>query len=84
LDEPTSALDIAHQVDVLALVHRLSQQRGLTVVAVLHDINMAAIDKFGRKPLQIIGALGMALGMFSLGTAFYTQASGLIALLSML
>ncbi|MGS9140252.1 ATP-binding cassette domain-containing protein, partial [Salmonella enterica subsp. enterica serovar Infantis] len=42
LDEPTSALDIAHQVDVLALVHLLSQQRGLTVVAVLHDINMAA------------------------------------------
>lgn len=28
LDEPTSALDIAHQVDVLALVHRLSQGRG--------------------------------------------------------
>ena len=27
LDEPTSALDIAHQVDVLALVHRLSQQQ---------------------------------------------------------
>ncbi len=42
LDEPTSALDIAHQVDVPALVHRLSQQRGLTVIAVLHDINMAA------------------------------------------
>ncbi len=42
LDEPTSALDIAHQVDVLALIHRLSQERGLTVVAVLHDINMAA------------------------------------------
>ncbi len=42
LDEPTSALDIAHQVDVLALVHRLSQHRGLTVIAVLHDINMAA------------------------------------------
>ena len=41
-DEPTSALDIAHQVDVLALVHRLSQERGLTVIAVLHDINMAA------------------------------------------
>ena len=31
-----------HQVDVLALVHRLSQERGLTVIAVLHDINMAA------------------------------------------
>lgn len=42
LDEPTSALDIAHQVEVLALVQRLSRQRGLTVIAVLHDINMAA------------------------------------------
>lgn len=42
LDEPTSALDIAHQVEVLALIHRLSQDRGLTVIAVLHDINMAA------------------------------------------
>ncbi|STI83621.1 ferrichrome transport ATP-binding protein [Escherichia coli] len=30
------------QVDVLSLVHRLSQERGLTVIAVLHDINMAA------------------------------------------
>lgn len=42
LDEPTSALDIAHQVDVLALIQRLSRDRGLTVIAVLHDINMAA------------------------------------------
>jgi iron complex transport system ATP-binding protein len=42
LDEPTSALDIAHQVDVLALIHRLSQEKGLTVIAVLHDLNMAA------------------------------------------
>lgn len=42
LDEPTSALDIAHQVDVLALIQRLSHERGLTVIAVLHDINMAA------------------------------------------
>lgn len=42
LDEPTSALDIAHQVEVLALIHRLSVERGLTVIAVLHDINMAA------------------------------------------
>ncbi|SBM41806.1 putative general substrate transporter [Klebsiella oxytoca] len=49
-----------------------------TVLAIM------TVDKFGRKPLQIIGALGMALGMFSLGTAFYTQASGLVALLSML
>ena len=41
-DEPTSALDIAHQVDVLALIQTLSREHGLTVITVLHDINMAA------------------------------------------
>ena len=42
LDEPISALDIAHQVEVLALVQRLSRERGLGVIVVLHDVNMAA------------------------------------------
>lgn len=42
LDEPISALDVAHQVEVLALVHRLAAERGLGVVVVLHDVNMAA------------------------------------------
>ncbi|UEM19665.1 ATP-binding cassette domain-containing protein [Skermanella mucosa] len=42
LDEPTSALDVAHQVEVLALVRRLSLERSLGVVVVLHDVNMAA------------------------------------------
>jgi len=45
LDEPTSALDIAHQMEVLSLVRRLSHEKGLSVVIVLHDINMAA--RFG-------------------------------------
>lgn len=42
LDEPISALDIAHQIEVLQLVRTLSVQRGLGVIVVLHDINMAA------------------------------------------
>lgn len=42
LDEPISALDVAHQLRVLDLVRRLSQEHGLSVVMVLHDINMAA------------------------------------------
>ena len=42
LDEPISALDIAHQVEVLALVHRLAREKGLGVIVVLHDVNMAA------------------------------------------
>jgi iron complex transport system ATP-binding protein len=42
LDEPISALDIAHQIEILTLVRRLSHQRDLSVVVVLHDVNMAA------------------------------------------
>lgn len=42
LDEPTSALDISHQMDMLSLIRDLSKERGLGVVVVLHDINMAA------------------------------------------
>jgi iron-chelate-transporting ATPase len=42
LDEPISSLDVAHQVSILDLVHRLSNERGLGVVIVLHDVNMAA------------------------------------------
>ncbi|MCS7480183.1 ABC transporter ATP-binding protein [Umezawaea endophytica] len=38
LDEPTNHLDIRHQLDVLALVRGL----GLTVLMVLHDLNLAA------------------------------------------
>ncbi len=42
LDEPISALDISHQVEVLTLIRRLAEERGLGVVVVLHDVNMAA------------------------------------------
>jgi iron complex transport system ATP-binding protein len=42
LDEPTSHLDIGHQLDLLERVRRLSHARGVTVVAALHDLNLAA------------------------------------------
>ena len=42
LDEPTSHLDIGYQQEILDLVKRLSTVEGLTVVAVLHDLNLAA------------------------------------------
>ncbi|CAM5554325.1 MULTISPECIES: ABC transporter ATP-binding protein [Streptomyces] len=38
LDEPTNHLDIAHQLDMLSLV----RDSGLTVLAALHDLNLAA------------------------------------------
>ncbi|MFI7493619.1 ABC transporter ATP-binding protein [Kocuria sp. M4R2S49] len=42
LDEPTTYLDLAHQVEILELVHRLNRDQGRTVVMVLHDISLAA------------------------------------------
>ncbi|HEX6819144.1 MAG TPA: ATP-binding cassette domain-containing protein, partial [Ktedonobacterales bacterium] len=42
LDEPTAHLDIKHQIEVLELLRRLNRERGLTVLAVLHDLNLAA------------------------------------------
>jgi iron complex transport system ATP-binding protein len=41
LDEPTSALDIGHQQEVLELVDRLRAERGLTVLATMHDLSIA-------------------------------------------
>lgn len=42
LDEPTTFLDIRHQVAIYELLRRLNRQEGLTLVAVLHDLNWAA------------------------------------------
>jgi iron complex transport system ATP-binding protein len=41
LDEPTSALDIGHQQEVLELVDQLRRDRGLTVLATMHDLSVA-------------------------------------------
>jgi SP family xylose:H+ symportor-like MFS transporter len=49
-----------------------------TVVAIL------TVDKFGRKPLMIIGSLGMAVSMIALGLSFYTQQVGMLTLVFML
>ncbi|RKX91097.1 MAG: ABC transporter [Spirochaetes bacterium] len=41
LDEPTSHLDLNHQIRILSLVRSLSREKGITVIAVLHDFNHA-------------------------------------------
>lgn len=42
LDEPTNHLDINMQFEVFDLLHRLSREKGLTVVIVSHDLPMAS------------------------------------------
>ncbi len=49
-----------------------------TVVAIL------TVDRFGRKPLMIIGSLGMAVSMVALGLAFFMNNQGMFALIFML
>lgn len=43
LDEPTSALDIGYQQQALELVARLRYDRGLTVIAAMHDLTLAGM-----------------------------------------
>ena len=43
LDEPTSFLDIKHQMDIYNLVAKLNSEKKLTVITVLHDINLASL-----------------------------------------
>ena len=42
LDEPTSHLDITHQIKILNLLRRLNIEMGLTVLMVIHDLNLAS------------------------------------------
>ena len=42
LDEPTAHLDIRWQIETLELLRRLNAERGLTILAALHDLNLAA------------------------------------------
>lgn len=42
LDEPTTHLDICHQIDLCELLSKLNKAKGLTIIAALHDLNLAA------------------------------------------
>ncbi len=42
LDEPTSFLDISHQVQILNLIQHLNESMSLTVLMIIHDLNLAS------------------------------------------
>jgi cobalamin transport system ATP-binding protein len=60
LDEPTSALDIGHQQDVLELVDKLRRDRGLTVVATMHDLSIAG--EYAERMVLMAGGTVVAAG----------------------
>lgn len=43
LDEPTNHLDLSYQKELLDLLKRMTRERGLTVVSIFHDLNIASL-----------------------------------------
>ena len=56
LDEPTAHLDIRHQVEVMQLLVDLNERDGTTILAVLHDLALAA-HFFGRVVVMADGRI---------------------------
>ncbi|SMP39044.1 ABC transporter ATP-binding protein [Anoxynatronum buryatiense] len=60
LDEPTSFLDIHHQIEILELLKKLNQEKGISVIAVIHDLNLAA--RYSQEVLLLHQGKVLALG----------------------
>ena len=41
-DEPTNNLDLKHQLQIMRLIRTLAQEKGITSVLAIHDLNFAA------------------------------------------
>jgi len=60
LDEPTSFLDLKHQVKIYDLLKSIQLEKGTTIVAITHDLNLATqycdeallLYPFGRRPAE--------------------------------
>ncbi len=48
MDEPTSSLDLKNQLEVLQIIRRVTEERGISAVVTMHDLNLALrfADKF--------------------------------------
>jgi SP family xylose:H+ symportor-like MFS transporter len=63
----------------------LQQQLWLgTVNLIFTFVAIFTVDRWGRKPLLLVGSVGMFLGLSILGLSIYTQQLGVVSLLAML
>ena len=76
LDEPTLHLDVGHQLGLLRTLERLRGSRRLTVVAVLHDLNLA--DAFADRTVLLHAGrlLPAGDGLHGIDPALARQAFG--------
>lgn len=91
LDEPTSHLDIKHKVEVIRVLQRLANERGITCILSLHDIDLALkgcqtvlLVHGGRivaqgAPEDVVGS-GMIQRLYGIEEAGYDELLGLVEL----
>ena len=60
LDEPTANLDISYQWELLDIVLRLNQEKRVTVIAAIHDLNLATL--FFKQFILLAGGKLLAIG----------------------
>jgi len=60
LDEPTSFLDIHHQIEILELLKQLNREKEIAIIAVIHDLNLAA--RYSDEVLLLNRGSILALG----------------------
>ncbi|MGC2111210.1 MAG: ABC transporter ATP-binding protein [Candidatus Korobacteraceae bacterium] len=81
LDEPTQHLDVGRQIELVALLRQLNQ-RGITIVAAIHDLNLVA-ENFSSvllltpEPAWIAGSAADVLRAEHLARAFCVEQSTL-------
>jgi iron complex transport system ATP-binding protein len=79
LDEPTKNLDIGHTLDILDLIKRSNRKVGVTVVAVLHDLNLAArycdrVALFDKGKVFAVGSVPKVLSPRNISKVFGVEA----------
>ncbi|WP_421084503.1 ABC transporter ATP-binding protein [Rothia nasimurium] len=80
LDEPTTYLDLAHQVELLDLLAAINEERGTTMILVLHELNLAAriahhLVAMKDGAVAAAGDAGQVLTSKNLHTIFGLRAS---------